>query len=50
MYKLITFAVLAVGAAVAATVYKLKHRDLAKVEELAKRDKVAEAQEAELRG
>jgi hypothetical protein len=31
-------------------VYKLKHHDAPVVEELAKRSKVAEAQETELRG
>jgi hypothetical protein len=50
MYKFLAFAVVAVGAAVATTVYKLKHRDAVQVEELAKRNKVTEAQEAEIRG
>ena len=43
MYKFLALAVVAVGAAVAATVYKLKARDASKVKSI-------EAKEAELRG
>jgi len=51
MYKFLAFAVIAVGAAVAATVYKLKARDAPKIEPLRFSEKaMAEAKEAEIRG